>query len=224
MRVLGLDTSTSGCSAAVWDDGRLTVRRAPPMTRGQAETLVPLVQDALAGAGIGFADLDRVVVTVGPGAFTGLRIALAAARGFALAAGVPVIGVTSFAAIAHALDPREREGRRLLVAVESRRTEPYLQCFDAALAPVGEPLLLDPAAVPAWLDAVGETGPLLVAGDGAAALRPVLDGRDGVVFSSADGIPDAASVAALGAVADEGLAPVPLYLRAPDVTLPKGAA
>jgi len=224
MKVLGLDTSTSGCSAAVWDGGRLTVRRAPPMSRGQAEALVPLAQGVLEDAGLDFAGLDRVAVTVGPGAFTGLRIALAAARGFALAANIKVVGVTSFAAIAHALDPTERLGRRLLVAVDSRRAEPYLQRFGTGLEPVGEPLLLDPAAVPAWLDAEGETGPLLVAGDGAHALRPVLEGRDAVVFSAGPGIPDAASVAALGAVAEEGLPPVPLYLRAPDVTLPKGAA
>lgn len=227
MKVLGLDTSTSGCSAAVWDDGQLTVRRAAPMARGQAEALVPLAQGVLAEAGVTFAGLDRVAVTVGPGAFTGLRIALAAARGFALAADVPVVGVTSFAAIAHALDPIERLGRRLLVAVESRRTEPYLQRFGAGLDPVGEPLLLDPAAVPAWLDGLddeswaGQGGPLLVAGDGMAALRPVLEGRGGVIFSTAPGIPDAASVAALGALGEAGLPPVPLYLRAPDVTLPK---
>ncbi|HEY0836085.1 MAG TPA: tRNA (adenosine(37)-N6)-threonylcarbamoyltransferase complex dimerization subunit type 1 TsaB, partial [Azospirillum sp.] len=160
MKVLGLDTATSGCSAAVWDDGRVTARRAEPMARGQAEALVPMVQAVLADAGVTVDGLDRIAVTVGPGAFTGLRIALAAARGFALAAGLPIVGLTTFEAVAHALPMEERRGRRVLVAIDSRRAEPFLQLFDDELTAIGEPALLEPAAVPAWLPA----GPLLVAG------------------------------------------------------------
>ncbi len=221
MRVLGLDTATSGCSAALWDDGRVTARRAEPMARGQAEALVPMVEAVLADAGLGFADLDRIAVTVGPGAFTGLRIALAAARGFALAAGVPVIGLTTFEALAHALPEAERQGRTVLVAVDSRRAEPFLQLFDANLAPLGEPVLLAPADVPAWLPPALIGGPLLVAGDGAALLKPVLEGRPEVAYAAGSGLPDAAVVAALGAQRAEGLPPQPLYLRPPDITLPK---
>lgn len=217
MRVLGLDTATSGCSAALWDEGRITARRAEPMARGQAEALVPMVEAVLADAGVGFADLDRIAVTVGPGAFTGLRIALAAARGFALAAGLPVIGLTTFEVLAHAIPQAERHGRAVLVAVDSRRAEPFLQLFDAALAPLGEPVLLTPAAVPAWLP----DGPLLVAGDGAGLLAAVLAGRPEVAFAAGPGLPDAAVAAALGAQRAEGLPPQPLYLRPPDITLPK---
>jgi len=220
MRVLGLDTATSGCSAALWDDGRITARRAEPMARGQAEALVPMVAAVLADAGVGFADLDRIAVTVGPGAFTGLRISLAAARGFALAAGLPVIGLTTFEALAHAVPEAERRGRTVLAAVDSRRAEPFLQLFTGELVPLGEPALLLPDAVPGWLPA----GPLLVVGDGALLLRPVLEGREDVAFASGPGLPDAAVVAALGARRAEGLPPQPLYLRPPDVTLPKGAA
>ncbi|MGQ9366269.1 tRNA (adenosine(37)-N6)-threonylcarbamoyltransferase complex dimerization subunit type 1 TsaB [Azospirillum sp. ST 5-10] len=218
MRVLGLDTATTGCSAALWDDGRVVARRAPPMVRGQAEALVPMAQAVLAEAGIGFDALDRIAVTVGPGAFTGLRIALAAARGFALAAGVPVVGVTTFEAVARGVPEAERAGRALLVAIDSRRAEPFLQLFDGDLAPRGEPALLEPSAVPGWLAAAA---PLLVAGDGAAALRPVLEGRRDTAFAAGPGLPDAAVVAALGGERAVGLPPQPLYLRAPDVTVPK---
>lgn len=220
MKVLGLDTATSGCSAALWDDGRIAARRALPMARGQAEALVPMVQGVLADAGLDFADIDRIAVTVGPGAFTGLRIALAAARGFALAAGLPVIGVTTFEALARAVPAAERCNRTVLAAVDSRRAEPFLQLFDRDLAPMGEPGVLAPDAVPGWLPA----GPLLVVGDGAPALRPVLETRTDVVWDTGTGLPDAAVVAALGAERSEGLPPQPLYLRPPDVTLPKGAA
>ncbi|MBY6264738.1 tRNA (adenosine(37)-N6)-threonylcarbamoyltransferase complex dimerization subunit type 1 TsaB [Azospirillum sp. 412522] len=246
MKVLGLDTATSGCSAAVWegivgadgldvdgrdaagraDGARVTFRRSPPMARGQAEVLVPLAQEVLAEAGIGFADLDRIAVTVGPGAFTGLRIALAAARGIAVAQGLPVVGVTSFDAIAHGVPAAERAGRFLLVAVDSRRAEPFLQLYDAALAPVGDPAMPDPSAIPGWLDALYPSGPLLLAGDAAAALVPLLagplpGGRADLVVAAGDGLPDAAVVAALGAVRPAGLAVEPFYLRPPDVTLPK---
>ncbi|SMH56635.1 tRNA (adenosine(37)-N6)-threonylcarbamoyltransferase complex dimerization subunit type 1 TsaB [Azospirillum agricola] len=222
MKVLGLDTATSGCSAALWDDGALTVRRSAPMARGQAEVLVPLAQAVLADAGIGFSGIDRIAVTVGPGAFTGLRIALAAARGIAVAQDLPVIGVTTFDAVAHGLPEAERAGRAVLVTVDSRRTEPFLQLFDAALAPLGEPAMLEPAAVPAWLDARLPSGaPLLIAGDGAGPLRPVLDGRPDLSWATGDGVPDAAVVAALGAARPAGLPAEPFYLRPPDVTLPK---
>ncbi|WP_042690574.1 tRNA (adenosine(37)-N6)-threonylcarbamoyltransferase complex dimerization subunit type 1 TsaB [Azospirillum sp. B506] len=233
MKVLGLDTATSGCSAAVWegaadradgpDSARVTVRRSPPMARGQAEVLVPLAQEALAAAGVGFADLDRIAVTVGPGAFTGLRIALAAARGIAVARGLPVVGITSFDAIAHGVPAGERAGRFLLVVVDSRRAEPFLQLYDAALVPVGEPAMPDPSAIPGWLGALYPAGPLLLAGDAAAALAPLLAGRADLAVASGDGLPDAAVVAALGAARPTGLPADPFYLRPPDVTLPKTA-
>lgn len=231
MKVLGLDTATSGCSAAVWEGtagqaggARVTVRRSPPMSRGQAEVLVPLAQEVMAEAGVGFADLDRIAVTVGPGAFTGLRIALAAARGIAVAQDLPVVGITSFDAIAHGVPAAERAGRSLLVAVDSRRAEPFLQLYDAALTPVGEPAMPDPAAIAGWLDALCPSGPLLLAGDAAAAVLPLLGGRADVVPASGDGLPDAAVVAALGAARPTGLPAEPFYLRPPDVTLPKSAA
>lgn len=228
MRVLGLDTATSGCSAALWDDGAVTARRREPMARGQAEALVPLAQAALADAGCAFDALDRIAVTVGPGAFTGLRIALAAARGFAVAAGLPVVGVTSFDAIAHGLPEAERDGRTVLVAVDSRRAEPFLQLFHPDLTPFGEPAMLEPAAVPGWLDGLLSGGdgtrPLLVAGDGAAALRPLLEGRADTAFAAGPGTPDAAVVATLGARREAGLPAQPFYLRPPDVSLPRKTA
>ena len=230
MKVLGLDTATSGCSAALWEGtagltvgARVTVRRSAPMARGQAEVLVPLAQEVLAEAGAGFGDLDRIAVTVGPGAFTGLRIALAAARGIAVARDLPVVGITSFDAIAHGVPEAERAGRPLLVAVDSRRAEPFLQLYDAALAPLGEPAMPDPAAIPGWLDALCPPGPLLLAGDAAAALVPLLAGRVGLEVAAGDGLPDAAVVAALGAARPTGLPAEPFYLRPPDVTLPKAA-
>ena len=222
MKVLGLDTATTACSAAVWIDGAIVASRRLTMNRGQAEALAPMIMATLEDAGMAeVRDLDRIAVTIGPGAFTGLRIALATARGFSVATGLPVAGVTTFDALAHAVPARLRAGRILLVAVDSRRAEPFCQLYHADLTPQGEPFALLPDAVAARLPA----GPLLLAGDGASPLREALATRADTAFAPGDGLPDAGVVAALGAAMAPPLPPArPLYLRPPDVTLPKAKA
>ena len=96
-----MDTSTVGCSAALWRDGGIVAAHAAEMARGQSVALVPMIQDVMLEAHQAFEELDAVAVTVGPGAFTGLRIGLAAARGMALALGVPCLGVTTLETVAH---------------------------------------------------------------------------------------------------------------------------
>src|SRR4051812_14151460 len=103
MNILGFDTSGAVCAAAVLRSGRVAAQREAAMERGHAQALVPMLAAAMEEAGLGFGDLDAVGVTVGPGAFTGIRIGLAAARGIGLASGLPVFGVTGFAAIAAAV-------------------------------------------------------------------------------------------------------------------------
>lgn len=217
MRVLGIDSATRGCSVAVWIDGEIVAERAEVMERGQAERLTPMVAEVLAAAGLGVPDLDRIAVTVGPGAFTGLRIGLATARGLALAANLPLIGVTTFEAVLADLPPGERSGTPVLILVDSRRAEPFAQLFDARGGAVGEPTALDPGATVAGLPA----GPLLVAGDGLPSARAAFEGRPQTRFSAGDGVPRAGRVAAIGAARDPGSAPEPLYLRPPDTSTPR---
>lgn len=97
--VLGFDTSAAHCAAALLGGGRVLAARAEEMGRGQAERLLPLLEAVLAEGGVCWRDLDRIGVGVGPGNFTGIRISVAAARGLALALGIPAIGVSSFDAI-----------------------------------------------------------------------------------------------------------------------------
>jgi tRNA threonylcarbamoyladenosine biosynthesis protein TsaB len=147
-----------------------------------------------------------------------LRIGLAAARGIGLAAGRPVVGVTTFAAVAEGLAPAERAGRHLLVVIDSKRAELYAQRFDPGLAEAGGPVILTPDA----LAALPLPEPLLVAGDGASLLRPHLCAlaRD-IAFSERSGPPDARDVARLAARPGARLLPPrPLYLHPPEVTLP----
>jgi tRNA threonylcarbamoyl adenosine modification protein YeaZ len=96
---LGFDTSAAHCAAALLCGPRVLVARSEDMTRGQAERLMPLLEEVLAEGGASWADLSRIGVGVGPGNFTGIRIGVSAARGLALALKIPAIGVTTFQAI-----------------------------------------------------------------------------------------------------------------------------
>jgi len=100
MIVLAIDTSLDACSVAILRDGVVLASCSEPMQRGQAERLAPMVQEIAQGAGIAFADLDRIAVTTGPGSFTGVRVGLSFARALALAVGKPCIGVSTLEALA----------------------------------------------------------------------------------------------------------------------------
>ena len=209
--ILALDAAGPACSAALWRDGAIAAYRRLPMQRGHAEALMPLLLDVLAEAGLGFADLGEIAVGVGPGSFTGIRIALAAARGVGLAADLPVHGVDSFSAVAAALPQPPRPGEALLVVIDSKREALFGQYYDEALTPLGEPHVLAPEA----LLAVRPPGPLLIAGDGASLLPAAAAAR----VAEGEQAVDARAIARLTAAGKALRPPRPLYLRAPDVTL-----
>ena len=123
--ILAFDTSAAHCAAALLSGGRVVAEAYEPMEKGQAERLLPLCQEVMARAGLALADLDAVAVGTGPGNFTGVRIAVAAARGLALSLGVPAIGVTRLEALAEGL------ARPVTVIEDAKRGEVYVQRFDA---------------------------------------------------------------------------------------------
>ncbi len=216
----------AACSAAVLSDGRVIARRFEAMARGQSEALMPMLRDTMAAAGLRFSDLDALAVTVGPGAYTGVRIGLAAARGMALAGGLPLVGVTTFDAVARGVrDGSDLGGRTLVIALETKRTDIYVQCFSPDLVPLDEPAVRAPEEISL------PGGPVAVAGD--AADRLIAGLGDGAVVrrmgSPRLDQPDAAQVARIAAeriAADPGALdrppPRPLYLRPPSVTLAPG--
>ena len=120
--ILGFDTSAAHC-AAVLLCGDHVVQRFEAMVKGQAERLMPMLEEMLAEAGIGWADLCAIGVGTGPGNFTGVRISVAAARGLALGLGVPAIGVSSFEAMALGA------ALPVTVVMDARRDEVYVQDF-----------------------------------------------------------------------------------------------
>lgn len=226
--ILGIDSSTGACSAALVAGSAVLAHRREEMSRGQSERLAPMVEAVMTEAGRGFESLDAVAVTRGPGSFTGVRIGMAMAKGLGQALRIPVLGITGFDAVAMAaLNQAEGPLAMLAIVLESRREDLFVQLFGADGA-----LLSDPEALPA--DAIaarlrGHFGalPILLAGDAADRVAACL-GPDDVSHwrHSPVTVPDAREVALLardGRRTVKGAELKPLYLRAPDVTLPRSA-
>ncbi len=225
MKILSIDCATVAGSVAIWDDGTVRAVERAELARGQAEALMPMIERVRARAGLTFGQLDRLAVTVGPGHFTGLRAGLAAARGLALATGLPLIGVTTLEAVAAGVPAAEREGAVLAVALDSKRAEAYVQAYAADLKPLETPRARLPADYAAEL--TGRFGSrFVVAGDAASELAGALT-RCGasVLHSAAAPRPDATIVAALAAQAAEPAAPpAPLYVHPVETTSPRPRA
>jgi len=117
--VLAFDTSAAHCAAALFVDGQIAVN-VQQMARGQAEALMPMLDDLLQAQGVTYKDLTRLAVGVGPGNFTGIRIAVSAARGLAMGLTIPAIGITGFEVI---LDSRDAD----FAAIAAPRDMAYLQ-------------------------------------------------------------------------------------------------
>lgn len=221
MIVLALDSSAAACSVALVDgDRRLIAGRSEPMARGHAEKLMPMIDSVLREARLGFAALGLIAVTTGPGSFTGIRVGLAAARGLGLASGVPVIGVSAFAAIAAAIGPHVPPVP-LLVAIDSKRAELFIQAF----GPTGVSLLDPVALLPGRLPVSLPPGDYRIAGDGALVAQAALaDAGWPAALAASD--PPAAPAVALAGLAqwrsgETPAPPRPFYLRAPEVSLPR---
>jgi tRNA threonylcarbamoyladenosine biosynthesis protein TsaB len=222
MRVLALDTALGQCAACILDTdtGETLAGESIGLERGHAEALLPLLDRVASQVENGFATLDRVAVTVGPGSFTGLRIGISAARAVGLAAGIPVVGVTTLSALMAPLIAEPRS-RLVVAAIDARAGRIYVQ----AIAPNGR--LIVPPSVLSIRDvvrALGSGGVLLV---GPAA--PLLAGEAwgvglDVRVHDASPFPDIAWVGRLGASArPEQALPKPLYLVSPDARPQDGA-
>jgi tRNA threonylcarbamoyladenosine biosynthesis protein TsaB len=225
MKILAIDCATMSCSVAVWADGRVLAVERAELPRGQAEALVPMIERVRGAAGVEFAAIDRLAVTVGPGHFTGLRSGLAAARGLALATGRPLIGITTLAAVAAGVPVAERAGAVLVVALDSKRAELYVQLFAADLTPLSAPQARRADAIAAEI-AASPASSFVIAGDAAASLVAALAELGTIAaLSIAAPRPDAAIVAALAATMPLPTAsPAPLYVHPVETTAPRPRA
>jgi tRNA threonylcarbamoyladenosine biosynthesis protein TsaB len=209
MLVLGINTVSDVCEAALVRGSRLVAQRSEPMAQGHDARLAPLVDELMRAAGVGFADLDRIAVIVGPGSFTGVRVGVAFARGLALALDKPAVGVSSLEAIAFGSAAFGSWGR-VLAAMPAKRRPPELswwaQLIEAGRG-MGEPVEAGPAALRA------------MAADAACVCGAGLETADlAITVHAARPTADAAALFAAGLTDSDLPPPRPVYVREPDAT------
>ncbi|MBB3388807.1 N6-L-threonylcarbamoyladenine synthase [Rhizobium sp. BK275] len=215
MIVLALDTAGVDCAAAIYDSGRNTVlgEASDMIGKGHAEHLMGIVDRALDQAGVTLSDVDRLAVTIGPGSFTGIRVGVAAARGFALSLNVPAVGITTLEVMA-AAQREKMPGRPVLAAIDAKRDEIYLQSFAADGTPLDEARAVSVSEAKAF--AAGFDGE--ITGSATPLLKPDVAGEQVNSFPIS-------IVARLGAAASPNSGkPKPLYLRGPDAKPQAGYA
>lgn len=226
MRLLFVDTCGPMAGVALADGGRIVAETNLILDRRMSSRLLAVIGGVLAEAGMTVAGLDGIGVACGPGSFTGVRIGMATVKGMALAAGLPVAGVSSLALLA-ANVPYSRH--QVCALMDARKKEVYTGLFRCDPLPVaiGPETVLPPERL---LDAM--SGPALFVGDGAVAYRELIVARcgDRALFApcfstyprGACGIALATEVFRRG----EGVAPErldPVYIRASEAETAKKA-
>jgi tRNA threonylcarbamoyladenosine biosynthesis protein TsaB len=216
MRVLAIDTATEACSVALLCSDEI-IGRFAELRRGSTEQVLDMVGAVLAEAGLSLTTLDGIAASIGPGAFTGVRISVAVAQGLAFGAGLPVVPVTTLEALAAQV--MHAGAARALACLDARMGEVYWGCFAADAA--GGLIATSPARV-------GPPGGVVLAAAGAHrgigrgfAAHPTLALLRGLDLDpkDAEALPNAREFARLGAVRlslGKGLDPAeltPLYLR-----------
>ncbi len=218
MNILALDTSMGACSAAVLranGSARALHLREQVMERGHAEALMPMVAEVMQEAALDFADLDLIAATTGPGSFTGVRIAIAAARGLALVTRAKLYGTDSLTVMARAAHAAGvTSNAPFAVAADARRGMLYLGLYDAAGRKLDGPLLISPGAAAAMLPSDVK----VAVGSGAALLAETAAGqRQRIEAVLPELQPSAGVLAEIAFEAGETVAILrPLYLRPPD--------
>ena len=215
MLILAIDTALDACAAGVLDTdaGKLIAQESLPMKRGHAEALMPLIARVTQQSRLPFSAFDRIAVTTGPGSFTGLRVGLSAARGIALAAAKPVVGVTTLTAYAAPVVSDHGE-HPVIAAIDARHGQVYFQVVGGDGTSLIPPQVAPMAeALAAW-----RFGPPYLVGNAATILSQHWPAHAAPPFEvNAQAAPDIAWVAWLGAAVNPESAPArPCYLRAPD--------
>lgn len=218
--LLALDTATADTVVGLrLPDGTLLRRRHRPAAGerpGHVQQLLPLATEVLEEAGLGWTDVGRIAIGVGPGTFTGLRIGVATARALAATCGAELVGVSSLAAVAAASDA----AGPVVACLDARRRELFAADWASpADAAAGRPPRTGPVAVePALLGGLVALGTALAVGDGAVLYRDVLEAAGASV--PPDGDPrhavDPGALCALGAAATPEGDVLPAYVRRPD--------
>jgi tRNA threonylcarbamoyl adenosine modification protein YeaZ len=211
--ILAFDTSAAHCAAALLLGDTILMSRVEEMQKGQAERLMPLLEEVLTEAGKGWADLDRIGVGVGPGNFTGIRISVSAARGLAMALDIPAIGVSSLQAMAYTSATSDLT----MAILDARQGNLYCQLFNKGGEAFDEPRL---CAANDLSNHCSQGTPIIV-GHNSAELAAQL----GMTHADAPPIKTVESIAQIAANrTPDGTRPAPMYLRPADAAPPRDPA
>lgn len=219
MYSLAYDTTGAQCAVILQKDNQILSRYTELMDFGQAEVLIPQLQKMFADADLQFSDLNLLTVCVGPGSFTGVRAAIAAARAFSIACPqLSVCGVSAFEAYALSFDEEELAERNAVI-IETKRDDFYYQAFDRDLKSLTPPQALDYDLLRADL----RHHKVSLVGDGVERFLSRPSGLSLHCIKMPEALPiENLAAAGLRRFAQKQLDfPKPLYLRAPDVSLPK---
>ncbi len=217
-KILVFDTAMSACSAAIYDvqNNQVLISKTEPMQRGQAERLVPMINEVITESGFTYADVDLIACTHGPGAFTGLRLSLATAKALSLSLNKPAIGLSTLEVIA-ATDTEQTYTYKL-VCLETKRKDYYIQIFNKEGAALTSPLS---AKLPQVQNIIIQYNPIIL-GDANARLKQELalniDMND-ILYPSCEAL----SAMALKNFNQDGerlQSMSPCYLRDADVSFP----
>lgn len=200
MLLLSLDTASTTLSLALFEGEKVLAKFDETMLRGQAERLVPEIQNLFQKSNREIKDLSAVAVGVGPGSFTGVRVALSAARGLGLALDIPVYGVSSLQAYAYGADAD------VLVALDTKRCDFYVAGFDKMCEEVFEPRIMT-------MDEIKILNPKMLASD----VPDVFKAEGFQVRENSFSLSE--QIGKIALKQKENLPPEPLYLREADVTI-----
>lgn len=216
--ILGFDTSAAHCAAALRHGDSILLSRTEDMTRGQAERLMPLLEDMLTAEGLGWSDLDALAVGVGPGNFTGIRISVSAARGLSLALGIPAVGISTFELLAAEAGPAEHQ----LLCLPAPRATVYVQLFAKGRA-IEPPRQFDPNDPPA--DLILPPNCQVIGAHATQIADALADGNVPCAVADITTLPETLTRVALARLATPGTLPppAPLYVRSADAAPPRDA-
>lgn len=215
------DTTGAGCNVILLKDETIMSSFSQRMDFGQSETLIPAIKSLLSSHNICFDDLNFLFVCTGPGSFTGVRSSISAARVFALAKPqIKVSGISAFEGYIQSLDMSEISETNAVI-IETRREDFYVQIFDKNLQKLGEPKALSRQDIITKLKEGGKMVTLV--GDGVERFLAQPSGLCLHAIKMCDTLPlNGLAKACLKAISSRRLNyPKPLYLRAPDVSVPK---
>ena len=214
MKLLAIDTSAQTCAVCVLDTqaDRLLAEKSIDIGRGHAEVLMEFIEDCLSSIKIGYDNLDRIGVTIGPGSFTGVRVGMSVARGFGLSLGIPVVGVSTLDACEERARELDYQGR-LLSLLDAKRGELYCKLTG------NEPFA---GTYETILEIISEET-LSLCGSGSSILRDNFQVEAPIIHKDAS--PHIGTVAKLASQMDNPLSPPePLYLRSADAKVQAGFA